>query len=371
MNFEPNKFFIGLMDFFSILLPGALLSFIIKNKVYQSIVDTSEPFDLSNSESWVIFLFASYLLGHFIFLLGAKFLDDLLYEKISNARSSKQAERLYKGDKLQSKLMRWLGNHFFKVYADRSLRKVLRIKSHYLQPLVASESINAFQWSKTRLNLHHPRAAMEVQQFEANSKFFRSLMVVFCLLFVWFLVFNNWIFSVASLILIIPASWRYIDQRMKSVRLTYWYIITLEAADPNGFREKPISGEHEITHAGGIVHKGKGLKREFLLVQTKKPPRAWVFPKGHIEPGESAKETAIREVKEETGIWASIESKIGTSSFELNGKIVNVQFFLMKSMEEGKAIEKRAHKWFELDDAVSALEHEDNKSLLMKFKNDS
>ena len=28
MNFEPEKFFIGLMDFFSILLPGALLTFL-------------------------------------------------------------------------------------------------------------------------------------------------------------------------------------------------------------------------------------------------------------------------------------------------------------------------------------------------------
>lgn len=29
MNFEPQNFFIGLMDFFSILLPGALLTFLL------------------------------------------------------------------------------------------------------------------------------------------------------------------------------------------------------------------------------------------------------------------------------------------------------------------------------------------------------
>jgi len=32
MNFEPQKFFIGLMDFFSILLPGALLTFLLMNQ---------------------------------------------------------------------------------------------------------------------------------------------------------------------------------------------------------------------------------------------------------------------------------------------------------------------------------------------------
>ena len=33
MNFEPQKFFIGLMDFFSILLPGALLTYLLMGGV--------------------------------------------------------------------------------------------------------------------------------------------------------------------------------------------------------------------------------------------------------------------------------------------------------------------------------------------------
>jgi len=32
MNFEPQKFFIGLMDFFSILLPGALLTYLLMDE---------------------------------------------------------------------------------------------------------------------------------------------------------------------------------------------------------------------------------------------------------------------------------------------------------------------------------------------------
>jgi len=31
MNFEPQKFFIGQIDFFSILLPGALLTYLLKD----------------------------------------------------------------------------------------------------------------------------------------------------------------------------------------------------------------------------------------------------------------------------------------------------------------------------------------------------
>lgn len=33
MNFEPQKFFIGLMDFFSILLPSALLTNLLMGDV--------------------------------------------------------------------------------------------------------------------------------------------------------------------------------------------------------------------------------------------------------------------------------------------------------------------------------------------------
>ena len=33
MNFDPQKFFIGLMDFFSILLPGALLTYLLMGEV--------------------------------------------------------------------------------------------------------------------------------------------------------------------------------------------------------------------------------------------------------------------------------------------------------------------------------------------------
>ena len=371
MNFEPNKFFIGLMDFFSILLPGALLTYVIKDEVFCWIMKTAGPFNLKDTEHSVIFLFVSYLLGHFIYLVGAKFIDDLLYEKISRVRFSKQVELIYSHKKLYPKIMRWLAHHFFKPYANRSLKKVLRIKAHYLNPLVASESINCFQWSKTRLNLKHPTTFMEVQRHEANSKFFRSLLVVFCFLVPWSLWLGRWDISLTILPLIILSSWRYIDQRMKAVRLAYWYIISLEAANPNGFRENTKNGQTEFTHAGGIVSKGAGAENKYLLVKTKKPPHVWVLPKGHIEPGESPKETAIREVKEETGVWAEITECLGTSKFELNGEVIHVKFFLMETLEKGKPPEDRSRDWYSLDAAIENVTHEDNKRLLRLLKKDT
>jgi hypothetical protein len=70
MNFDPKKFFIGLMDFFSILLPGALLTYLLTGKVGPAVLEVRYS-NLASARAWVAFLFASYLSGHLIFLLGS------------------------------------------------------------------------------------------------------------------------------------------------------------------------------------------------------------------------------------------------------------------------------------------------------------
>lgn len=56
------------------------------------------------------------------------------------------------------------------------------------------------------------------------------------------------------------------------------------------------------TTSGGIVfrHNPKTKQLEILLIQDAK--NRWTIPKGHVEPGEEPKETAIREIQEETGL---------------------------------------------------------------------
>ena len=54
--------------------------------------------------------------------------------------------------------------------------------------------------------------------------------------------------------------------------------------------------------AGGIVFRMTADNRdiEILLIQDSK--NRWTIPKGHIEPGETAKQTAVREIGEESGL---------------------------------------------------------------------
>ena len=69
----------------------------------------------------------------------------------------------------------------------------------------------------------------------------------------------------------------------------------------------------EATSCGGVViHRGKILA---LYKSYRNRYEGWVLPKGTVEEGETFEQTALREVKEEAGVRASIVKYIGKSQY--------------------------------------------------------
>lgn len=69
----------------------------------------------------------------------------------------------------------------------------------------------------------------------------------------------------------------------------------------------------EATSCGGVViYRGKILT---LYKSYKHKYEGWVLPKGTVEEGEDYKDTAIREVKEESGVTANIIKYVGKSQY--------------------------------------------------------
>ena len=121
----------------------------------------------------------------------------------------------------------------------------------------------------------------------------------------------------------------------------------------------------KATHAGGIVYRVADGIVKFLLVGPKKDrPGVWVLPKGHIENGESADQTAIREVREETGVTARLVCPLKTLEFQVNEKTVRSAFYLMELISETIPAEKRRVGWFPLGAAAAQATHADVKVLL-------
>jgi 8-oxo-dGTP pyrophosphatase MutT (NUDIX family) len=385
MNFEPQKFFIGLVDFFSILMPGAVLTYIAKDRVAFALLG-QQSFHLDRTEAWMLFLFVSYLSGHFLFLLGAV-LDEWLYDPLRQCTYWGQVSRLAKEKRLRSRILRSMAgsNWFFGVNADAAVMQAQRIKARALQPLSAQGAINAFQWSKARLSKDHPEGLLEVHRFEADSKFFRSFVVVLAMfaLIYWFQYRRLWALIWAGLLVL--ALWRYMDQRFKATQQAYWFVVTLEGMkELNSQTVRQAHRPDNLTHAGGVVFR-KGAKTvEYLLVEASNNRMEWVLPKGHIEAGEEPRETAVREVKEETGQWARVVDWIEDVRFEVGSERLFVRMFLMELMEdtalwtrvknalfkkpsrksENWRPEHRQHQWLPLVGARVAASFEETGKLL-------
>lgn len=120
--------------------------------------------------------------------------------------------------------------------------------------------------------------------------------------------------------------------------------------------------------AGAVVVRRDGSEPRVLLVTAKDNPTHWLFPKGHIEPGESPAAAARRELKEEAGVVADVIAPVGTTEFELDSRSIAVEYFLMTFLEEHSGNEGRQKSWMTLDAAERQLSFETTKSILRRTR---
>ncbi len=121
--------------------------------------------------------------------------------------------------------------------------------------------------------------------------------------------------------------------------------------------------------AGGIVFNSEGK----VLITQHSQNKHWSFPKGLIDPGQTTKEAALREVKEEGGIEAEIVEKVGDSKYVYTfqgEKIFKVVvYFLMKYISgdpKDHDWEVEEALWLDPEEALNQLSFSQDKVLLKK-----
>lgn len=121
-----------------------------------------------------------------------------------------------------------------------------------------------------------------------------------------------------------------------------------------------------------IVHKQNNNAYNVLLVKNHNG-RYWSFPKGHVEKGESEKQTAIREIKEETGLDVEIVGDFReVSDYCPFGKIKKrVVFFMAQAYSQKVDIQKEeidSYIWVDLFDAHNKCTYDNDLRVIKKAK---
>lgn len=134
----------------------------------------------------------------------------------------------------------------------------------------------------------------------------------------------------------------------------------------------PVRTEKEVS-AGGVVYRKADDKIEFVLISPKEG--RWCLPKGQVGESEREEESALREVKEETGLKCKIVQKIGTIEYWYFSKERGVRlhkfvhFFLMEYIEgrtENHDWEVIEAKWFDAEEAIEKASFQSERGIIRK-----
>ncbi|MBX3256998.1 MAG: hypothetical protein KF862_22870 [Chitinophagaceae bacterium] len=225
------------LDIMTILMPGAFLVATLLN--IESIKVLFCHFFGPLKTDWVkaaVYLGTSYVAGHIIYMF-ASMLDDIVYEKVHPV--------------------------FWK---DKSLTAYIIKKKEEITGISSRKVINAFKWSCAWLLKNQPALYGSVERYFAESKFFRSLSVVFFLSF--FLLLKTsldfWIIAITLPMLSLFSLIRYITQRQKSIETAYHaVIVSSKASFPSSPDSKVLA---DISRYNADVEKKAPYERSRLAI---------------------------------------------------------------------------------------------------------
>ena len=132
--------------------------------------------------------------------------------------------------------------------------------------------------------------------------------------------------------------------------------------------EKPPL-EREFSAGGLVVRRMRG--RPYIAAVRVKEGTVLALPKGHIEPGEGGAETAVREVREETGLESRLVEKLDDIRYWYTrdgARVLKVvSFFLLAyrsgSVRDYQREEVDGAEWIPLEDAPDRLAYRGEKEM--------
>ena len=157
-------------------------------------------------------------------------------------------------------------------------------------------------------------------------------------------------------------------------------------------RPKPIQGFKNLVHrrppvinevvreptAGGVVYRREPSNNQIQILLIQDAKNRWTIPKGHIESGETPRQAAEREIKEETGLKnIKVGSWLGKINFRYRRAqslvLMTTEIFLVEAHNIKNDLKPEEWmndiQWFDALDALDKIEYEDiGKIILLALK---
>lgn len=127
--------------------------------------------------------------------------------------------------------------------------------------------------------------------------------------------------------------------------------------------------EHFYTQSAVLPYRILDGRVEILLVSSRRKKR-WVLPKGVVEPGLSAVDSAVKEAWEEAGLEGLAASHtVGTYRYEKWGGVCTVQVFPLQveRLSESWPESTRDRRWFAPQEAARRVQEPELKRLMTRF----
>jgi 8-oxo-dGTP pyrophosphatase MutT (NUDIX family) len=126
--------------------------------------------------------------------------------------------------------------------------------------------------------------------------------------------------------------------------------------------------------AGGVIYRKIDSSVEVALT-SRQQGQVWCLPKGLVDRGESLEQTAVREVREETGLEGRVIGKIGQINYWYYSReeqvriFKTVHFYLLECLggnPEEHDFEVDEVRWFPLEEAGRVLSYKSERETVEK-----
>lgn len=233
---KPSDFFLGIIDFFATLVPGAIVAYLLLVTRLPTVPAGWPRFRFGSPEGWVLFTVAAFVLGHFVSAIGSHVLDPLYDRSYARWRRA-SAEHVRSKLGIEASWIRVMSQRLQHVKNrsnpdDALLSTAKAIKIQQLQVTAttagtqAAAITNTYWWAATVVRLRAADGSAEIDRLTAQSKLFRALIVTIPLAaYVYRSQTSRTQLILFAFFLLVLCLWRFFVLRWDATERTYEYFI--------------------------------------------------------------------------------------------------------------------------------------------------